>query len=65
MMNFLLGLFVAGALAIGAYFFWLQNDPEVQQLRATGEAASAQVKTQVKTNPIPAGVMMEDGTLPE
>lgn len=59
MVGFLVGLIVAMVAALGVYYVWFMQDAEVQQ-------AERGASTQVEVNPrIPAGAIMEDGTLPE
>lgn len=61
MIGFLVGLIVAVVAAVGVYYFMFMQDPEVQQAEQRG----ASTNVQVNPNAIPAGAIMEDGTLPE
>ena len=59
MKGFLVGLIVAMVAALGLYYVWFMREAEVQNERG----ASTQVQLNAKK--IPAGAIMEDGTLPE
>lgn len=54
-----MGLIVAMVAALGLYYVWFMREAEVQN----EQGASSQVE--LNTNRIPAGAIMEDGTLPE
>ena len=54
-----MGLIVAMVAALGLYYVWFMREAEVQNERG----ASTQVQLNAKK--IPAGAIMEDGTLPE
>lgn len=59
MIGFLVGLIVAMIAALSVYYWWFMQQPEVEQTERS-------TSTQVEINPrIPAGAVMEDGTLPE
>ena len=62
MIKFIIGLAIVVSVVVGGYYYWFMREPEVQQQQRQ-PAAAAQV--QIKTNSIPAGAVMEDGTIPE
>ena len=59
MVNFLIGIIVAAALAFGVYYVWVLRAAE--DMRKEPQGAGLQVGAKV----IPEGAMMEDGTLSE
>jgi len=59
MKGFLVGLIVAMVAALGLYYVWFMREAEVQKERGTS------TELEVNTKKIPAGAIMEDGTLPE
>jgi|GEM_PF-1866535 len=62
MLKFLIGLVVVLAAVVGGYYYVFMADAEVQEAQ---EQRGAAANVQVNTNRIPAGAVMEDGTLPE
>ncbi len=65
MVKFIFGL-VAIIVAVGAAYYYLTVKPITDAqptLQPSQQGAAA--KAEVRTNPIPPGAVMEDGTLPE
>lgn len=66
MIKFIFGL-VAIIVAVGIAYYYLSvkpiTDSQRAQLQPAQQGAAANVE--VRTNPIPPGAVMEDGTLPE
>jgi hypothetical protein len=60
--NFLMGIVVALVVAFGVYYVWVLRAADETENQPS-PSASVNVDTAVKK--IPAGAIMEDGTLPE
>ena len=60
MIGFLVGLVVALLAALGVYYYMFMPAQDV-----TAEPRGASTQVQINTNKIPAGAMMEDGTIGE
>jgi len=63
MVNFLIGICVVMIAAVGAYYYWFMQQPEVDAEKERGAVAQLQIDASAKK--IPAGAVMEDGTIPE
>ena len=58
--KFLLGLIVAVVIGVGVYYFMLMDAADAPQEEGTPVRGA---DLNLQANPIPAGAVMEDGTL--
>jgi flagellar basal body-associated protein FliL len=62
MLKFLIGLVVVLAVVVGGYYYVFMADAEVEEAQ---EQRGVSTELEVSAKKIPAGAVMEDGTLPE
>lgn len=62
MIKFIIGLIIIVAAIVGAYYYFTIKQADAIITEQPGVAATAEVQVNKK---IPAGAVMEDGTIPE